>query len=133
MTRRRPRQQLRTRKSRHRSSFLVLRYELKTRPMGSRFCCKEVFVRDTRSSVFLDSSYCQHPARNVLFPMREEDVGMTRGALIQSLDILFGNPSVYRLTNVCFNKVQMRNLGRLAVSRCSLIQEEQRILGMKRV
>ncbi len=34
MTRRRPRQQLRTRKSRHRSSSLVLRYELKTRPMG---------------------------------------------------------------------------------------------------
>jgi hypothetical protein len=34
MTRRRPRQQLRTRKSRHRSSFLVVRYELKTRPMG---------------------------------------------------------------------------------------------------
>src|SRR6185436_5477292 len=71
---------------------------------GSRFCCKEVFVRDTRSSVFLDSSHCQHPARNVLFPMREEDVGVTRGALIQSLDILFGNPSVHRLTNVCFNK-----------------------------
>ena len=62
--------------------------------------------------------------------MREEDVGMTRGALIQSLDILFGNSCVHRLTNVCFNKVQMRNLGRLTVSRCSLIQEEQRVLGM---